>query len=183
MRKIETFSGRLINLKDPKPEDFDPLDVYIGLSRMPRFGGHTSRFYSVLEHSIYVYWESLERGYDLETQRKCFTHDFSEAYMMDIPSPLKVELSKFYEIESVVQNAIYDKWNVKGDYDLMKEIDWDICVEEGRYLMPSKASDSRWKPQNKPIKSKYVTTGIRLGWSEQELKNQFWSICGTLQIN
>lgn len=64
--------------------DFEIRDIAHALSLMPRFAGHSPRFISVAQHSV-------------EVSETCapddalwgLLHDASEAYLMDIPSPIK----------------------------------------------------------------------------------------------
>lgn len=41
-----------VNLLDPNPAEFRLADIARALSRIPRFGGLTDRFYSVAEHLL-----------------------------------------------------------------------------------------------------------------------------------
>lgn len=53
---IETVSGQIVDLLDPKPENFLITDIAWAISREPRFSGHTTHElpYSVGQHSIEV---------------------------------------------------------------------------------------------------------------------------------
>jgi len=135
---------------------FNLEDIGIALSRIPRFGGHTSRFYSVLEHSVYCYWEAKEREYDKDTQRLCLAHDWSEAYVIDIPKPLKQQLPKYVEIEDNIQDFIYMHYKVFGNEKQMKAVDTQMCCLEARHLMKSQGKGERWPVQYTGIVSAKV---------------------------
>lgn len=88
---ITTFSGRTLDYLNPRPEAIHIDDIALHLSRMPRFSGATKRFYSVAQHSCGV--ERIIRalyGVDSYALRyEALLHDAHEAYMGDVPTPLK----------------------------------------------------------------------------------------------
>lgn len=49
---MNTASGRRFPVLDPKPEDFDIVDIAVALGNVARHGGHTRGHYSVAKHSI-----------------------------------------------------------------------------------------------------------------------------------
>lgn len=53
---IETVTGHIVDVNDPKPETIDVTDIAWALSRMPRFIGHTITQipYNNAQHSVYV---------------------------------------------------------------------------------------------------------------------------------
>lgn len=51
---IQTHSGRPFPLLNPVAEDIDWRDMAIALGRLCRFGGHSTAFYSVAQHSIHA---------------------------------------------------------------------------------------------------------------------------------
>ena len=73
------------------------LDIAHALSNTCRWTGHTSRFYSVAEHSVRVAERARELlaevGHGLHTQLLGalwgLLHDAPEAYLVDMPRPLK----------------------------------------------------------------------------------------------
>lgn len=81
---IQTFSGGRIWPLDPRPGEIHIVDIAHSLSMQCRFNGHTSEFYSVAEHCCHVH--------DLlpaPLKRAGLLHDASEAYLCDLPRPLK----------------------------------------------------------------------------------------------
>jgi hypothetical protein len=95
--EIATRSGKLVNPFDLQPEDVDVLDIAHALSNTCRWTGHTSRFYSVAEHSVRVAERARELlaevGHGLRAQLLGtlwgLLHDAPEAYLVDMPRPLK----------------------------------------------------------------------------------------------
>ena len=85
----------------PNPSEIDIRDIAHALSLTCRFGGHCRTFYSVAEHSIRV-------ALELPEWAKLFglLHDAHEAYLHDVPSPIKRDIQGYREIADIVQNAI-----------------------------------------------------------------------------
>ena len=86
---IQTVSGRRVNPLDPSPADIDVHDIAVALSNQCRFGGHTRRYYSVAQHACIVSDQMLERGSSAHDALWGLLHDASEAYLVDLPHPLK----------------------------------------------------------------------------------------------
>lgn len=112
---IRTFTGKYVNVFDIDPELICIEDIAHGLSMQCRFGGHTSVFYSVAEHCINV---SLMCAYGHELAG--LLHDASEAYLLDIPRPIKQNLPKYYEAEDNLMRVISKKFGF--EYPLSKEV-------------------------------------------------------------
>lgn len=93
---IQTYTGRVFWPLDPHPKDFCIEDIAHALSRICRFAGHTKRFYSVAQHSVFV-------------ARRCgfvgLMHDFPEAYIGDMARPLKDFMPSFKTVEKRVWQA------------------------------------------------------------------------------
>lgn len=89
MAYLETVSGRKVDVTDPKPETVVIEDIAWALSRMPRFSGHSIPYipYSVAQHCIRVAEDLKEYGPDI--QLFGLLHDAAEAYINDLPSPVK----------------------------------------------------------------------------------------------
>lgn len=128
---IRTNSGIYMNVFDPTPEMICIEDIAHALSNQARFGGHLKKFYSVAQHSLMCYRYS-HRGYEFDS----LMHDASEAYLLDIPSPIKAGLSNYKEIEDKLMMAIAEKFGfnyplspaVKDVDAVMLQFEWDHLV-------------------------------------------------------
>lgn len=99
---LGTNSGKKIDLLDPKPEMFTIDDIATALSKLCRFNGQLREWYSVAEHSIHVA-ELVPNPQKLTA----LLHDASEAYLCDVPTPLKRLLGDSYKaIEKRISYAI-----------------------------------------------------------------------------
>ena len=81
---IQTFSGIRFWPLDPDPDDIRIEDIAHSLASQCRFGGHCREFYSVGQHSVIVSQCCLPAD-----ALWGLLHDASEAYLTDIPRPLK----------------------------------------------------------------------------------------------
>ena len=86
---ITTYSGLRFWPLEPDPEKVYVSDISHALSCQCRYGGHCDKFYSVAEHSV-----SVSRLCAPEDALWGLLHDASEAYLVDVPRPLK-ELPEF----------------------------------------------------------------------------------------
>jgi hypothetical protein len=98
---IQTYTGRQFFPCDPKPTDFDIHDIAHSLGLQCRFNGHCKAFYSVAEHSVRV-----SRICSEQNALWGLLHDLGEAYLGDMPRPVKLFFPDFtlYE-ERLLQAA------------------------------------------------------------------------------
>lgn len=146
---IQTYTGRKFWPLDPHPDDVVIDDIAHALSMLCRFGGHCSRFYSVAEHSIYVArWCRQNPLWGL-------LHDASEAYLVDVPRPLKRMMPNYQEIEAGVQRAICQAFGLSIEKpDEITAIDRAILMDERQQIMT--ASAQSWETDTAPL-------GIKIG--------------------
>lgn len=110
---IRTNSGLFINIFDTKWEMICVEDIAHAESRQPRFGGHLNRHYSVAQHSVMC----ARKAKTLEEKRQALFHDATEAYMCDIPSPIKAKLLQYKRIEKKLLKVIFNKFGIKYPYN------------------------------------------------------------------
>lgn len=122
---IQTYTGRKFWPLEPRAEDVRVEDIAHALSMICRFGGHCKRFYSVAEHCILVSQQVGIHG---------LLHDAAEAYLLDIPSPVKVLLPEYKLAEEEVLLAIYEALGITvpsaGEEMAVKEADKRMLATE-----------------------------------------------------
>lgn len=126
---IRTYTGKFFDFKDPLGEDVDIVDIARALSRKPRFNGHMNVFYSVAQHA----WSVSHLVSDPNYAWAGLHHDDSEAYMADVPSPLKRLLPEYKVIEKRVQNTINHVFGLPDDahdHPVVKKADLDALFLE-----------------------------------------------------
>lgn len=134
---VETVSGIHFEFLSPRPEQINIKDIAWALSHIPRFGGHAKKFVSVAEHSIYVAMLS-PKSLALEG----LLHDAAEAYILDMPSPIKQFLPDYRAMEHKILSAIYCKYilGVPTSREV-KDADKAQLQMEAHYLVPSRGED------------------------------------------
>lgn len=129
---VQAHSGVNFYFLEPKADQILIEDIAHALSMQCRFAGHIRKFYSVAEHSI-----NVARLVPNEMKLQALLHDASEAYLTDIPSPIKVLLPDYMKIEDVVQRAICEKYNVGYPFEPeVKEADKACLIAEARNMLP-----------------------------------------------
>ena len=132
---LQTVSGRWVNPFDPDPEQLDPGDIARALANQCRFGGHSHAFYSVAQHSVIVSRLVEERGGDAEDVFAALMHDASEAYLGDMPHPLKHRSplgAAFKQAEQHLEDAIRARFGIRADVPEIKRADRALLATERR---------------------------------------------------
>jgi len=140
---LQTVSGKWVNPLDPDPEQFDIEDIARALGNLCRFGGHCRTFYSVAQHSVIVSQLVEERGGDAEDVFAALMHDAAEAYLGDMPHPLKHRSAlgaAFKEAERELEAAIEAHFAIKADVPEVKRADRALLATERRAF-----SAERWR--------------------------------------
>jgi uncharacterized protein len=136
---IQTFSGRRVNPFKPDPDEFDIEDIAHALANQCRFGGHCRAYYSVAQHScLLTDLVEAEHG-DAVAQRWALLHDAAEAYLVDLPHPLKhgSDLGRlFRQVEQPLQAAICQRFGLQGEPpSRLREIDRALLATEKAALV------------------------------------------------
>jgi 5'-nucleotidase len=132
---LQTVSGRWVNPFDPDPEQIDIGDIARALSNQCRFGGHCRTFYSVAQHSILVSELVEDRGGDVEDVFAALMHDAGEAYLGDMPHPIKHRSplgAAFREAEQHLEHAIRERFGIRPDVPGLKPADRALLATERR---------------------------------------------------
>jgi predicted RNase H-like nuclease len=114
---ITTYSRVLMDPLTARPDQILIEDIAHSLSLMTRANGHYRQFYSVAQHCINCAAEAKSLGLSQRLQLACLLHDAAEAYVADIPRPVKHRLTGFKEIEEYVQGVIFEKYGLSGMTD------------------------------------------------------------------
>jgi uncharacterized protein len=130
---IQTVSGRWIDPLAPNVDLIDIGDIAQALANACRFGGHSRRFYSVAQHSAIVSDVCLERGASADEGLVALLHDAGEAYLVDLPHPLKHRSDlgpPFRRVEKVLEAAIQARFELGPPPADMKAIDRSLLATE-----------------------------------------------------
>lgn len=152
---MQCYSGQKFFVLDPRPEEVHYDDVCVGIARACRYGNQCREFYPVAVHSVHVSLGAeklaIERGWSpaavLRAARYGLLHDATEAYLGDIPRPLKRqrEMAGYCRAEKRLSPVIAVRFGLmptKAEfYDhmratiLVKEVDNRILLDEIEALM------------------------------------------------
>jgi 5'-deoxynucleotidase YfbR-like HD superfamily hydrolase len=140
------YPGRLVDIWDLKKEDADVEAIAHALSNLCRYGGHIEEFYSVAEHSVRVASYVIMRK--PEWALEALLHDAAEAFLVDVPRPIKYELSDYRRIEKQVEDQLMPMLGLKYPFDpIVKEADdWALSNEWKYYVVP-RDTNPKWTPK------------------------------------
>jgi hypothetical protein len=160
---MQTYTGRRFWPIDPRADEVDVLDIAHALSLTCRYAGHSLRFYSVAEHSCHVCDAA-----PLRLKPWALLHDAAEAYVVDVPRPLKPFLANYRDIEGNVLDVIFDRFGLDRGLPLeVKDIDNRILHDERQQAMLPTSDE--WNLVGGPI-------GASLAfWQPEEAERQFLS--------
>ncbi len=108
----------------------DIEDIAHALANICRFAGHCKEYYSVAQHSVLVANLVPSIHY-----KAALFHDAAEAYLNDIPSPLKVLLPDYKEITKKVEAWLQQVLEINIYAPEIKQADLQLLAAEKRDLM------------------------------------------------
>lgn len=138
---IRVASGYL-DLANPRPEDIDLASIALGLSNECRFAGQCPQFYSVAEHCVQAVCAALRDGVEeLVELQAILLHDAAEAFLKDVPKPLKLLLGEAYQqLEQTMQDAITRRFSLPQgafEWDIVRHYDRAMLVLEKNTFWPA----------------------------------------------
>jgi len=174
---IQTYTGRAFWPLAPRAEDIVIEDIAHALSCICRFNGHTTSFYSAAQHSILVS-RACDRHGPLAALRGLL-HDGSEAYLLDVPKPLKRSslFKPYLRYEKRLQAMIYDVFGLdKDDPPYIKEADLAVLATEKRDLMVPMLGQHEWEKMPEPFDEKILPANS--AWAERVFMVRFDHLMG-----
>ena len=163
---VETYTGRAFYPLHPDPAAISIIDIARGLSLQCRYGGQISDFYSVAEHSVLLAMYAEQKLH--ATVAECLQvlmHDAPEAYMTDIPRPVKQYMPEYREWDHGINDVIRTWLNLDGvtPPSWLDTIDGRIIVDEraqlksdsglnwGHNMPPLGIEMQKWPPRRAEI--------------------------------
>jgi len=151
MTWMQTYTGLVFDLTDPRTEQVCLADIAHSLAYQCRFSGHTRKFYSVAQHCVIAARHTMETMQDPTLAMHCLLHDSEEAYLGDMIRPLKAfaardKMEWYRELEETVKRTIYESLfgvhlspPTQGQIEYIHRIDLRLLAAEARSVM-------RWPP-------------------------------------
>lgn len=163
---MQLYSGKQFWPMDPRADEIEIEDIAHSLSMQCRYAGHCVRFYSVAEHSVLLARFFLDAG-QVENALWALLHDASEAYLVDVPRPVKPFLPGYKEAEAKVMAAVCDR------FGLSHKMPGVVHTADGAIIGDERAN-------MKPCVAEWYATGGPLGvelfyWTPERAEAAFLS--------
>lgn len=165
---MQTFTGKAVYPLSLRPADIDIRDIAHSLSMQCRYAGHSQRFYSVAEHSVHV--ARFCRQYGTGPALEGLLHDATEAYLVDVPRPVKPFLTGYKQAERRASHAVAQRFNLDmaGHPSIVHETDNRIMHDERAALMTPCSRD--WSLTGQPL-------GVTIEcWSPDRAEREFLAL-------
>lgn len=146
---IQTYTKKKFYPLEPEIENICIEDIAHSLAMQCRFVGHTKFFYSVAQHSVLLVSRYFSGNTDLS--RYALLHDAAEAYLSDLPRPLKYlpEFGFYRAAETRLQKMIYEHFGLEPEEpDEVKYADKEILKEEAMSESVMFPLHPDWKDRN-----------------------------------
>lgn len=171
---LAIYGGGQMDPLDPQPQDLHLADIAHSLAHQCRYNGHCVRFYSVAEHCVHLVAAMRRDGFPTPVLRWALMHDAPEAWLGDVPRPLKPRLVGYAEIERRGELA------VAARFGLTEEIPEDVMRYDARILADEMGQNMRSGAaamQREPL-------GVTLRyWDPDEARRHFTTIAGLLGVS
>lgn len=176
----ETWKGHKYYPGNPGASHFDIRDIAHHLSQTNRYGGAANFPYSVAQHSALMAETMYAATHNARLALDCLFHDASEAYLGDMPKPIKMMLPDYQKIEARTDHEIRQALIGKGvmvppiqtreckDYDKrMFLTEWPV--------LKGHEDAGQWYPDHEPF------THVKIEqWDWKKARNRFYSLARTL---
>jgi len=119
----------LTDLEDLHHDDINLVSIAQALARINRFAGNFSSI-SVAQHAYVVSALVARMGGDAKEQLAALHHDDAEAFIGDIPSPVKQLCPDIQVLENEILTLVDEKYEVKTRSALIKKVDKIVTDRE-----------------------------------------------------
>lgn len=177
---IQTYTGRAFYPFEPWKSEVRIEDIAHALALTCRFTGHCEHFYSVAQHCVLAS-QLVPECFALEA----LLHDAGEAYLCDLPSPVKAGMSFFKDVERVIEQRVMHEFGIcegppeellpdgteirRAPYAMsapVKHVDLLLVATEARDLMAN--PPTMWQLPVEPL------AGLRIEpWDWREAERQY----------
>lgn len=169
---IQTYTGIWFTPLDPKVQDIDIRDIAHALSNMCRYAGHVRKFLSVAEHCVYASYLV-----DPEDALEALLHDGTEAYLVDVPRPVKYMLPEYILYENALQRAMDQRFSLKPHTKQLKYVDTQLLVTESAQLFYTGIV-----VEDIPPLANFKIECWNPGYAEAMFLNRFYELAGAANV-
>lgn len=147
---IGVASGGCFHILTPREDEVFIEDIAHHLGGIGRYTGACSNLWSVGAHCIEVSRRIEQAGGTRVEQLQGLLHDASEAYLVDIPRPIKPDIAiagaSYYEVEDIIMRCIFRALNVPWPMaPIVKEADDGMAYDEVANFFPPGFMWDRYK--------------------------------------
>lgn len=174
---MQTYTGRAFWPLDPRADEVAIEDIAHALSLQCRFAGHCLWHYSVAQHSVLVARSIRAKGLALELVVWGLLHDAAEAYLVDLPRPVKGVVQGYREAEAGVLRAVAEHFGLDtglAGLEVVHLADNEALATEKRDVMAP--CDRQWAPLPDPWADRIER------WSPDEAMRAFMDLAVELGL-
>jgi hypothetical protein len=133
---IGVSSGGCFHPLDPRQDEIHVEDIAHHLANICRYTGATSGFWSVAAHCVEV--SHRLQPYGREVALIGLLHDASEAYLVDVPRPLKPDFAGYAAWEARLEAAISTRFALHYPWPaVVKTVDSEMVYDEVANFFPA----------------------------------------------
>lgn len=138
---IQTYSRQYFDYRRPEAYHYNIHEIAHALSHQARFTGHTFFHYSVAQHSVLV-----SKLVPPPLKLTALLHDATEAYLVDVPRPLKALLPDYVYLEKRVMAAIAKHYGLIFPFpeEIKRADDMMLLTEKQQLLHPTTRDEELW---------------------------------------
>ncbi len=130
-------SGEFYSYVNPQANKWTIEDIALSLGHLCRYSGQVQKFYSIAQHCYLVSY-----AVDQEFALDGLLHDGVEAFMVDIPTPLKMLLPDYKQIEAEHEQEMFSRFGLEYPMNpAVKKADTELLCAEVRDM---KAKHAHW---------------------------------------
>ena len=145
---IQTYTGKQFYPLSPRAQDVDIRDIAHALSMQCRFNGHCKIYYSVADHSVRV-----SHAVPAEHALWGLLHDAAEAYLTDLPRPVKKLMPTFEAMEDQLLDFLLKQFGLSMPMPHPVQVaDETLLATEARDVMAPPPAD--WQLRYGPLEKK-----------------------------
>ncbi|NGZ07115.1 MAG: phosphohydrolase [Magnetococcales bacterium] len=160
---IQTYTGRQFWPMDARPEEVEIRDIAHALSMLCRFNGHCTRYYSVAEHAVHV-----SRVVEARYARWGLLHDAAEAYLSDLPKPIKRLLPEYHIWEGRLLAVIAQRFFLETTEVPQAVMAADLALLATEKVVLMQPEPAPWMDLPRPVPGLVIHA-----WSPEEAKQAF----------
>ena len=156
---IKTYTGLFVNVTKPEKKHIRIEDIAHALSNIGRYNGHYPVFLSVGYHSLKVLEKVRKRSdFTAKMGLHALLHDASEAYLCDLPKPIKNANRAYWGYEQEMMDVVFDKFQLnEAEYlEVIEEADKAVFEDEWHMWTHFDENPIKINKSNEQVKQAYM---------------------------